>query len=108
MSNLKDKILEASKIEESMEKSLKQKQMTCESFEAELALLRKELDTKHVQIKYENSSKILDETITTQRDPSNKNGIGYSPDENQGNSKHYTSSLLNPHKKKDEEKTYNN
>ena len=79
VSNLKDKILEASKIEESPEKSLKEKQMNCESFEAELALLRKQLETKHVQIKYENSSKILDEIITTQRYPSNKNGIGYSP-----------------------------
>ena len=55
MRNLKDKILEASKIVESMEKSLKEKQITCESFEAELALLRKELDTKHAQMKYENN-----------------------------------------------------
>ena len=59
--------------------------MTCERFEAELSLLRKELDTKHVQMKYENNSKIFDEIIITQRDPSNKNGIGYSPEENQGN-----------------------
>ena len=41
MSNLKDKILEASKIDESLEKSLKEKQMTYERFESKLALLRK-------------------------------------------------------------------
>ena len=108
MINLKDKILEASKIEQSLEKSLKEKQMTYEIFEAELAFLRKELDSKHVQMKYENNSKILDEIIITQRDPSNKNGIGYSPEENQGNSKHYAAALLRPVKKKDEENAYNN
>ena len=86
----------------------KEKKMTCESFETELARLWKELDTKHVQIKYENSSKLLDEIITTQRDPSNKNGIGYSPEENQDNSKHYAAALLSPFKKKNEEKAYNN
>ena len=42
--------------------------------EAELIHLRKELDTKFVQKKYENSSKILDEIIIAQRNPSNKNG----------------------------------
>ena len=58
-------------------------------------------------MKYENNSKI-DEIIITQRDPSNKNGIGYSPEENQGNSKHYAATLLSPVKKKDEEKANNN
>ena len=46
--------------------------------ETELVHLRKDLDAKFIQTIYENSSKILDEIITTQRDPSNKNGIGYS------------------------------
>ena len=50
----------------------------------------------------------MDGIITTQRDSSNKNGIGYSPEENQGNSKHYAGTLLNPVKKKDEEKENNN
>ena len=46
--------------------------------EEELVHLRKELDAKFIQTRYENRSKILDEIITTQRDPSNKNRIGYS------------------------------
>ena len=61
-----------------MEKFLKEKQLICEKMEAELVHLRKELDAKFIQTRYENSSKILDEIIATQRDPSNKNGIGYS------------------------------
>ena len=50
--------------------------------EEELVHLRKELDTKFIHTRYENNSKILDEIITTQRDPSNKNEIGYSQEEN--------------------------
>jgi len=67
--------------------------------EVELVHLRKELDAKFIQTRYENSSKILDEIITTQRDPSNKNGIGYSQEENQVSSKSYAASLLSTFKK---------
>jgi hypothetical protein len=78
MSNLKNQILEANRMEESLEKSLKEKQITCERMEATLVHLRKELDTKLIQTRYENSFKILDKIITTQRDSGNKNGVGYS------------------------------
>ena len=61
-----------------LEKSLKEKQLICDRMEAGLVHLRKELDAKFIQTRYENSSKNLDEIITTQIDPSNKNGIGYS------------------------------
>ena len=50
--------------------------------EEELVHLRKELDAKFIQTRHENSSKILDKVITTQRGPSNKNGIVYSQEEN--------------------------
>ena len=46
--------------------------------EAEIVHLRKELDAKFIQTKYENSSKLLDKIITKQRDSSNENGIVYS------------------------------
>ena len=61
-----------------MEKYLKEKQLLYERMETELVQLRKELDAKSIQTRCENSSKILDEIITTQINPSNKNGIGYS------------------------------
>jgi hypothetical protein len=57
--------------------------------------------------RYENSSKILDNIITTQRDSCNKNGGGYSQEENQVNSKYYATSLLSTFKNKDKEKTSN-
>jgi hypothetical protein len=75
--------------------------------EAEIVQLRKELDTKFIQTKYENSSKILDKIITTQRDSGNKKGIGYSQEESQVNSKSYANVLLSTFKKKNEEKTRN-
>ena len=56
-----------------MEKSLKEKQLTCERMEEELVHLRKDLDAKIIQTRYENSSKVLDKITTTQRNPSNKN-----------------------------------
>ena len=84
MSNLKNQILDANRMEESLEESLKEKQLTCEIMEAKFVHLRKEFDGKLIQTRYENSSKVLDKIITTQRDPSNKNGIGYSQEENLG------------------------
>ena len=68
--------------------------------ETNLVHLRKELDAKFIQTRYGNSSKILDEIITTQRDPSKKNGIDYSQEDNQVSSKYYADSLLSTFKNK--------
>jgi hypothetical protein len=107
MSKPKNQILEANRMEESLEKSLKEKQITCERMDADLIHRRKELDAKLIQTRYENSSKILDKIITAQRDSSNKNGVGYFQEENQVNSKSYATTLLSTFKKKDEEKKSN-
>ena len=88
-------------------KYLKYKQLIYERMEEELVHLRKYLDAKLIKTRYENSSKVLDKIITTQRDPSNKNGIGYSQEENQVNLKSYAAALLGTFKKKYEEKTSN-
>ena len=68
--------------------------------ETKLVQLRKEIDAKSIQTRYENSSKILDEIITTKGNPSNKNGIGYSQEENQVSQKYYVAALLSTFKKK--------
>ena len=65
MSNLKNQILEENMMEESLDKSLKEKQLTCERMEAELVHLRKEIDAKLIQTRYENSSKVLNKIMTT-------------------------------------------
>jgi hypothetical protein len=107
MNNLKKQILEANKIEESLEKSLEEKQITVERMEAEIVHLKKELDAKIIQTKSENSSKILDKIITVQRDSGNKNGIGYSQKESHVNSKSYADALHSTFKKINEEKISN-
>ena len=78
MRNMRHQIQEARGIEEILEKTLKEKQLTYERMEDKLIHVRKEIDAKFIQTRYENSSKILDEIITKQRDPGNKNGRGYS------------------------------
>ena len=107
MSNLKNQILEPNRMEEILKNYLKEKQLTCERLEVELVHLRKEIDAKLIQTRFENSSKVLDEIITTQKDPSNKIGVGYSQEENQVNSKSYATTILSTFKKKDEEKIGN-
>ena len=81
-----------------LEESLREKQSICERMEEESIHLRIGLDTKFVQKKYENSSKILHEIITTQRNSSNKNGIGYSQEEYQVGPKSYAVALLSTFK----------
>jgi hypothetical protein len=49
----------------------------------------------------------LDKITTTQRDSVNKNGIGYSQQKIQVNSKSYANAILGTFKKKNEEKTNN-
>ena len=49
MRNMKHQIQDANKIEERMDKSLKEKQLICEKMEAELVHFRKELDAKFIQ-----------------------------------------------------------
>jgi hypothetical protein len=107
MSNLKKQILEENRIEESLEKSLKERTNNLSKNGGRNSSKRKELDTKIIQTRYENRSKILGTIITTQMDLGNKNGIGYSQEKIQVNSKYYADSLLSTFKKKNEEKTSN-
>jgi hypothetical protein len=75
--------------------------------EEEIVHMKNKLDTKIIQTKSENSSKILDKIITAQRDLENKNGIGYSKKEIHVNSKSYADALSSTFKKNNEEKTSN-
>jgi hypothetical protein len=107
MKNMKKQILEANKIEESLEKSLEEKQITVERMEAKIVHMKKEMDAKILQTKSENSSKILDKIIIAQMDSRNKNGIGYSQNKIHVNSKYYAYALRSTFKKKNEEKISN-
>ena len=92
---LEENILQAGKTNEYLKRSLNEKQKICEKLEVDLAFLLKKTETKSVQDRYVNSSKLLNKIISEQRDPCNKTGLGYSPRVNQKNVKTYADALCN-------------
>jgi hypothetical protein len=80
---LKTQLQEAKIIEEVISKQLNEKQQDCEKLEAEIVFLKRELEKGNNQSRFENSSKILDDILNSQRSSSNKTGLGY--DQNKSN-----------------------
>jgi hypothetical protein len=56
------------------------KKQVCEKLEAEIKFLKCELEKEKKGSKFGNSSKILDEILSSQRSPNNKTGLGYTQD----------------------------
>jgi hypothetical protein len=74
---LKSQLLEAKRIEEVILNQLNDREQVCDKLEAEIELLKSELEKENKGSKFENSSKILDEIHSSQRSPNNKIGLGY-------------------------------
>jgi hypothetical protein len=78
---LKSQLLEANKTEENILKQLRdKKKQACEKLEAEIKMLKSELEKEKKRSNFGNSSKILDEILSSQRSPNNKTGLGYTQD----------------------------
>jgi hypothetical protein len=56
------------------------KKQACEKLEAEIKMLKSELEKEKKRSNFGNSSKILDEILSSQRSPNNKTGLGYTQD----------------------------
>jgi hypothetical protein len=54
---------------------------SCHKMEAEVVNLRKKVEKSNTQIKFLNSSMILDEILDSQRSPNDKSGLGYNKEE---------------------------
>jgi hypothetical protein len=80
ISDLNSQLLETNKIEEIILKQLSDKKQACEKLEADITLLKNELEKEKKRSNFGNSSKILDEIISSQRSPNNKTGLGYIQD----------------------------
>jgi hypothetical protein len=80
ISDLKSQLLEAKRIEEIILKKLNDREKVCKNLEAEIELLKGEFEKENKISKFENSSKILDEILSSQRSPNNKTGLGYTQD----------------------------
>jgi hypothetical protein len=72
--------LEDNKTKEVILKQLSDKKQACEKLEAEIKLLKGELEKEKKRSNFGNSSKILDEILSSQRSPNNKTGLGYTQD----------------------------
>ena len=77
---MKSQIIESKRIEEVISKQLGDKKQVCEKLEAEIKLLKGEIEKEKKGSQFGNSSKILDEIISSQRSPNNKTGLGYTQD----------------------------
>jgi hypothetical protein len=70
--DLKTQLQESKRIEEILTEQLNEKQQDCEKREAEIVLLKKELEKGKNHSRFENSSKILDDILNSQRSPNDK------------------------------------
>jgi deoxyribodipyrimidine photolyase len=80
ISILKYELQEEKRIEEVILKQLTDREQVCKKLEDEIMLLKGELEKEKKESKFENSSKILDEIINSQRLPNNKTSLGYTQD----------------------------
>ena len=77
---MKSQILKDKRIEEVILKQLNDREQVCENLESKIEMLKGELEKEKKGSKFENSSKILDEIISSRRSPINKTGLGYTQD----------------------------
>ena len=83
ITNLKVQIEEVKRIEESLKEQLEERDMIIENLEVEIVTLRKDLQKKNMR----NSSKFLNDIISSQRPNHDKSGLGYNQTEKGSSSK---------------------
>jgi hypothetical protein len=83
ITRLKVQIEEDKRIEEALKEQLEEKDKIIGNLEAEIVTLRKDIQKKNM----ENSSKVLDDIIRSQKSHLDKSGIGYNQTENGSSSK---------------------
>jgi hypothetical protein len=80
ISDLKSQLLETNKIEEVILQQLNDKKQVCEKLEAEIKLLKGEIEKEKKGSQFDNSSRILDEILNSERSPNKKTSLGYTQD----------------------------
>jgi hypothetical protein len=83
ITKLKVQIEEDKRIEEEIKEQLERKDMIIGKLEADIATLRKDIQKKNMQ----NSSKVLDDIISSQKSHFDKSGLGYNQTEKGSSSK---------------------
>jgi hypothetical protein len=77
---LKTQLQEAKRIDEVILEQLNNREQGYENLEVEIVLLKREIEKKKKQSRFENSSKILNDILNRQRSPNDKIGLGYTQD----------------------------
>jgi hypothetical protein len=72
--------LKTNKIGEVILQQLNDKKQVCEKLKVEIKLLKGEIEKEKKGSQFKNSSKILDEILSSQRSPNNNTGLGYTQD----------------------------
>jgi hypothetical protein len=83
ITKLKVQIKQDKRIEEALKEQLEEKERIIENLEAKIVTLRKDIQKKNMQ----NSSKVLDDIIISQKSHLDKSGLGYNQTENGSSSK---------------------
>ena len=83
ITNLKVQIKEDKRIEEALKEQLEEKDRIFGNLEAEIVALRKDVQKKNMQ----NSSKVLDDIISSQKSHLDKSRLGYNQTEKGSSSK---------------------
>jgi hypothetical protein len=91
ITRLKVQIEEDKRIEEALKEQLEEKDKIIGNLEAEIVTLRKDIQKKNMQ----NSSKVLDDIISSQKSHLDKSGLGYNQTE-KGSSSKTTEQETNP------------
>jgi hypothetical protein len=91
ITKLKVQIEEDKRIEEALKEQLEEKDKIIGNLEAEIVTLRKDIQKKNMQ----NSSKVLDDIISSQKSHLDKSGLGYNQTE-KGSSSKTTEQETNP------------
>jgi hypothetical protein len=90
-----------------LNKQLNEKQQDCKKLETEIVQLKRELEKGNNQSRFENSSKILNDILNSQRSPNDKTGLGYDQDSTSAKQKtdkqpiSYADALRSPLKRED-------
>ena len=77
ISDLKTQLQEAKNIEEDLDLQVKKRIQESERLEEEIMHLRKKFDEKSIKERFENSSKTLDDILSSQRPLKDRYGLGY-------------------------------
>ena len=77
INDLQNQLQEAKKIEEDLDLHLKRRIQDSYKLEKQIIQLRKGIDEKQIKSKFHNSSRILDDILSSQRSSNDKTGVGY-------------------------------